>query len=263
MSYPGDPAGQQQAYPYSDGQGAYQPPAQSSPFGAPQPQPGPPAPAQAQPYSSPSAFDPAPQQGQPYASPTFGADPAHSYGGGYGYDPNQPMGAAPTSGAYGPNMTAPISGAAPPISGPGAPTGPAPARRSPATAIFASLMVVFLLATAILTVLFVTKNGDYNDQKKVSAQRQENINGLQSDLDKTKADLQKAQDDLAATKRDLGGAQGQADELKRQKAVISKCINLLVEASRAAAAGNAALANAKEAEAQPVCAEADRYLDAN
>jgi hypothetical protein len=257
MSYPGDPAGgQQPAYPYSDGQGAYQQPPNQSPFGAPQPQSGPPA---AQPYAQPAfGADPA-GAGQPYGQPAFGADPGPAYGG-YGYDPNAP-GAAPTSGGYGPNMAPPISGPGlPPVSGPGVPpttTG----RRSPAMAIFASLMVVFLLATAILTVLYVTKNGDYNDQKKVSAQRQDNINALQSDLDKTKADLQKAADDLAATKRDLGGAQGQADELKRQKSVISRCINLLVEASQAAAAGNAGLANAKEAEAQPVCAEADKYLD--
>ena len=39
MSYPGDPAGGQQpaAYPYSDGQGAYQQPPNQNPFGAPQP----------------------------------------------------------------------------------------------------------------------------------------------------------------------------------------------------------------------------------
>lgn len=246
MSYPGDPAGgQQPAYPYSDGQGAYQPPpAHPSPFGAPQPQSGPPAPGMGAP-------------GQPYSSPpSFSPDPGPSYGG-YGYDPNSP-GGAPTSGAFGPSMTAPISGPGAPISGPGV---PAPARRSPAMPIFASLAVVFLLAAAILTVLFITKNGDYNDQKKVASQRQENINSLQADLDKTKADLQKAQDDLAATKRDLGGAQGQADELKRQKAVISRCITLAGEAADAAAAGNAALANAKRAEAAPVCDEAGKYLD--
>jgi hypothetical protein len=247
MSYPGDPAGgQQPAYPYSDGQGAYQPPpANPGPFGQP-PQSGPPSPGMGAP-------------GQPYSSPpSYGPDPGPSYGS-YGYDPNAP-GGVPTSGAFGPNMTAPISGPGAPISGPGGPMT-TPARRSPAMPIFASLAVVFLLAAAILTVLFVTKNGDYNDQKKVAAQRQENINTLQADLDKTKADLQKAQDDLAATKRDLGGAQGQADELKRQKAVISRCINLLFEANQADAAGNSGLATAKRAEAQPVCTEADKYLD--
>jgi hypothetical protein len=246
MSYPGDPAGgQQPAYPYSDGQGAYQqPPANPNPFGAPQPQSGPPA--HGQQYSSP---------------PSFGPDPGPAYGGGYGYDPNA-AGGMPTSGAYGgPGMTAPISGPGAPISGPGDGSVGAPARRGPAMPIFASLAVVFLLATAILAVLFVTKSGDYNDQKKVATQRQENINALQADLDKTKADLQKAQDDLAATKRDLGGAQGQADELKRQKAVISRCINLLFEAGQADAAGNSGLASAKRAEAQPVCNEADKYLD--
>ena len=244
MSYPGDPAGgQQPAYPYSDGQGAYQQPPSQSPFGAPQPQSGPPAPQPGQPYSSP---------------PAYGPEPAPSYGG-YGYDPNPP-GAVPTSGAFGPSMTAPISGPGAPISGPGgAPV--TTARRSPAMPIFASLAALFLLATAVLAVLFVTKSGDFNDQKKVSAQRQENINSLQGDLDKAKTDLQKSQEELAATKRDLGGAQGQADELKRQKTVISRCINLLVEAGQAQAAGNAALANAKRAEADSICDEAFKYLD--
>jgi hypothetical protein len=255
MSYPGDPAGgQQPAYPYSDGQGGYQQPAAPGPFGAPQPQSGPPAPGMApgQPYSSPPAYSPEP-------GPSYSPDPGPAYGGGYGYDPNQP-GAAPTSGAFGPGMTAPISGPGMPVSG-AAPGAPAPARRGPATGIFAGLMVLFLLATAVLAVLFITKNGDYNEQKQVSAQRQENINKLQGDLDKTKQDLQKSADDLAAAKRDLGGAQGQADELKRQKAVISKCITLLGEAGQAQAQGNTALANSKRAEADPICDEAGRYLD--
>jgi hypothetical protein len=239
MSYPGDPAGgQQPAYPYSDGQGAYQPQANPSPFGAPQPQSGPPAP------------------GQPYSgAPAFGSEPAPSYGSGY-YDPNAP--GAPTSGAYGPAMSTPVSGPGAPIGGPGAPAG---SRRAPTTAIFASLMVVFLLATAVLTVLYVTKNGDYNEQKKTSAERQQNINALNGEVQKTKDELAKTQEELATTKRDLGGSQAQADELKRQKAVISKCITLLGEASEAAEAGNAALAQQKQAEAEPICNEAGRYLD--
>jgi hypothetical protein len=237
MSYPGDPAGgQQPAYPYSDGHGGFQPQQpQPGPFGQPQPQSGPPAPGQ--PYP--------PQQG-------FGSEPAPPYSGGYGYDPNQH---APTSGAFGPQMNPPVSGM--PTSGPTAP----PARRSPAMAIFASLMVVFLLATAVLTVLYFTKNNDYNEQRRTAAERQENINTLTTDLNKAKDDLKKAQDELANTKRDLGGAQGQADELKRQKGVISQCIRLLAEASDAAEAGNAALATQKQAEAAPICDQAGKYLD--
>jgi hypothetical protein len=119
-------------------------------------------------------------------------------------------------------------------------------------------MVVFLLATAVVAVLNITKSGDYNDSKDAAAAKEAQLSG---DLKKTQDDLKKAQDDLAASKRDLTGAQGQADELKRQKSVISQCIRLLVEAGQASTAGNAALAAQKQAEAEPICNEADRYLD--
>jgi hypothetical protein len=224
---------------YGDGgQGGFQPPpAQPGPFGQPQPQSAPPAPAQ--PFSSP----PAPA-GQPYSSPpAYGPDPAAgSFGApGFGNDP------------YAPGL--------PPTSGPAYPGGPTPSSGQPKNKlvpIFASLMVVFLLATAVVTVLYITKNGDYNDHKKAAATKEQQLSG---DLKKTQDDLKKAQDDLASTKRDLGGAQDQADELKRQKQVISNCIKLLVEAGDAAEAGNTALAQQKQNEATPVCNEADRYLD--
>jgi hypothetical protein len=251
MSYPGDPAGQQPAYPppYSDpNQGGFPPP-QASPFGQPQPQSAPPAPGQ--------PYPPAP--GQPFSSPPapagYGPDQTAPYSGagGYGgYDPN--AGVPPTSGpAFGAGL--------PPTSGPG-PLGPPPPTsgqpKSKLVPIFASLMVVFLLATAVVTVLYITKNGDYNDATKAAAAKEQQLSG---DLKKTQDDLKKAQEDLATAKRDLGGSQAQADELARQKAVISKCFRLLIEASQAIAAGNQALADQKRAEYTPVCNEADRYLD--
>jgi septal ring factor EnvC (AmiA/AmiB activator) len=110
-------------------------------------------------------------------------------------------------------------------------------------------------------VLYVTKNGDYNDAKKTVAARDETIKTQNDEKTKLQADLKSAQQDLENTKRDLGGAQGQADELKRQKQVISKCISLLGEAGQARAKGDTATADAKEKEADPVCDEAGRYLD--
>jgi hypothetical protein len=259
MSYPGDPAGQQPAYPtYPDqNQGGFQPPQQANPFGQPQPQSAPPAqgqpfsaPPAAQPYSAPPAAQPyssppAPA-GQPYSSPPapagYGPDQtAYSGAGGYGYDPNA-AGVPPTSGAFG---------------GPG-PTAPAGQPKNKLVPIFASLMVVFLLATAVVTVLLITKNGEFNDAKKAASTKETQLSG---DLKKTQDDLKKTQDDLATAKRDLGGSQAQADELARQKAVISKCFRLLIEASQAISAGNTALAEQKRAEYTPVCNEADRYLD--
>ena len=248
MSYPPYGDGNQGGYqpppaqpgsPYGDGnQGGFAPPQQPAPFGQPQPQSAPPAPGQ--PFSSP----PAPNQ--PYSSPPagYGPEPAPSFSGpGYGNDPYA-AGLPPTSGpALGPGM------------GPVPPSGQPKNKLVP---IFAALMVVFLLATAVVTVLYITKNGDYNDYKKAANTKEQQLSG---DLKKTQDDLKKAQEDLASTKRDLGGAQDQADELKRQKQVISNCIRLLVEAGDAAEAGNAALAQQKSAEATPVCNEADRYLD--
>jgi hypothetical protein len=260
MSYPGDQQGQQPAYPsYPDhNQGGFQPPQQqpnpygqppqqSNPFGQPQPQSAPPA---GQPYSAPPA-------GQPYSSPPapagYGPEQTAPYSGaGYGYDPNA-AGVPPTSGAYG--------GGLPPTSGPGqfgGPSAPTGQPKNKLVPIFASLMVVFLLATAVVSVLYITKNGDYNDTVK-AAQTKETQ--LSSDLKKSQDDLKKAQEDLASTKRDLGGSQAQADELARQKAVISKCFKLLIEASQAISAGNQALADQKRAEYTPVCNEADKYLD--
>lgn len=250
MSYPGDPAaGQQPQYPYGDpNQGGFQSPA-ASPFGQPQPQSAPPAPSQpysappAQQYSAPPGYGPDPASTAPYSSPP---------GAGYGYDPNA-AGLPPTSGAYGPSM--PTSG---PVGAFGAPTPPSGPPKSKMVPIFASLMVVFLLATAVVSVLYITKSGDYNEKTKAAAAKEAQLSG---DLKKTQDDLKKAQDDLAASKRDLTGAQGQADELKRQKTVISNCIRLLGEAGDASRAGNAALAAQKEAEAEPICNEAGRYLD--
>jgi hypothetical protein len=249
MSYPGDQPGQQPAYPShpDPNQGGFQPPQQANPFGQPQPQSAPPAqgqqypPAQAQQYSSP------PAQAQQYSSPPAPAGYGHEQnapysGAGYGYDPN--------AGSFG-------AGGLPPTGGPG-PSGSTGQPKNKLVPIFASLMVVFLLATAVVSVLYITKNGDYNDTKKAAQQKETQLSG---DLKKSQDDLKKAQDDLASTKRDLGGSQAQADELARQKAVISKCFKLLIEASQAISAGNQALADQKRAEYTPVCNEADKYLD--
>jgi hypothetical protein len=252
MSYPPYGDGNQGGFqpppaqpPYSDGgQGGFQPPpAQPGPFGQPQPQSAPPAPSQ--PYSAPPAPGQpysAPPASQPYpAPPGYGPEPAPSFSGpGYGNDPYA-SGLPPTSG--------------PALMGPTPPGGQPKSKLMP---LFASLMVVFLLATAVVTVLYVTNNGDYNDYKKAANTKEQQLSG---DLKKTQDDLKKAQEDLASTKRDLGGAQDQADELKRQKQVISNCIKLLGELGAASRAGNTALAQQKEAEATPVCNEADRYLD--
>jgi hypothetical protein len=84
---------------------------------------------------------------------------------------------------------------------------------------------------------------------------------LNADVDKLKNDVKRVEGERDAAKRDLGGAQGQADELKRQKQVISNCISLLGQAGDLTRRGDTAGAAAKEKQAEPICAEAGKYLD--
>jgi septal ring factor EnvC (AmiA/AmiB activator) len=119
-------------------------------------------------------------------------------------------------------------------------------------------MVLFLLLAGVMTTMLVLKNGDYN---KTVAQRDVTISNQNTQIDRLKGDLQQTKDDLDKTRTDLGGSQKQADELKRQKQVISNCITLLGEASDANRRGDTTTANAKLTEAKPVCDEAGKYLD--
>jgi hypothetical protein len=228
MSYPGDPAAQQPQQYYQDGSGY---PTQPHPGGYPDPN---------YPQSAP------PVSGTPYPAGQYPAQhPAAPYSG-------APYSAAPYSGP--PMATQPVSG---PATGPGPAT---PGGRNRSTIVFAGLTVLLLLVTVVLGVLYGTRTGDYNDAKSTVATRDAELAALRADLDKAKADLQKTQTDLADSDRALKAAQGDTDELKRQKQVIANCINLLVEAGRASSAGDTATAARKDAEADKVCAEAFKYL---
>ncbi|GIJ48280.1 hypothetical protein Val02_51660 [Virgisporangium aliadipatigenens] len=206
--------------------------------------------------------DPAQQQPQQYYQDGAGypAQPAPGY-----HDPNFPASGPPVSGT--PYSGVPYSGppmAVQPISGPVTGPGPGPATpgggRNQSTVVFASLTVLLLLVTAVLGVLYGTKSGDYNDEKRTVAARDADLAGTRSDLEKTKADLEKTKKDLDAANAALKDSQTDADELKRQKQVIANCINLLIEAGRAQSAGDTATAAAKDAEADKVCDEAFRHL---
>ena len=227
MSYPGqNPGGDQ--YPYQGG--GYPPPQQPAQQQPAQPQ---------QPPQQPSygPYGEAPISGQP--------------------GPAQPMGGGPVSGP----VMGPQTSGMPPIgaypTGP-VPSGPAEPRRSPLVAVFASLAVLFLLVTGVMTALYVTKNNAYNDLKRTSAAKEASLN---DELTKTKGDLTKTQSDLRDAQQQASGSEAQAKELARQKGVISKCLTLLAESARLAQAGDTAGAAAKDAEAAPICREASSYLD--
>jgi outer membrane murein-binding lipoprotein Lpp len=137
----------------------------------------------------------------------------------------------------------------------------APPRRTPWTPILAAVAAFLLLTSVIMGVLFITRNSGYNQQKRTATERQHTIDSLNSDAQKLRDDLKKAEAERDAAKRDLGGAQGQADELTRQKQIISHCLNLLAEAGTAARNGDQATSAAKTKEADPICQEAFRYLN--
>ena len=116
--------------------------------------------------------------------------------------------------------------------------------------------LLFGRRTAVLAVLYGTRNSDYNDQKKAADRRQEQVTKTSDDLKKAQEDLAKAQGELANTKRDIDTAQARAEELGRQKTVLWTCLQLLNEAAQAEVAGNPALAAQKRAEGVPICREA-------
>jgi hypothetical protein len=133
--------------------------------------------------------------------------------------------------------------------------GPQPSRkRGLAVPILAALTVLLLIVASALTTLYVSKNSELGRAKHTISQRE-------SDLSAKNAELEKVQRDYEKAKTDLGGSQSQTEELTHEKQVISKCLNLLAEGGLAAQKGDRATATKKQNEAEPVCREADRYLE--
>jgi hypothetical protein len=177
----------------------------------------------------------------------------------------QPFSAPPVSGTpYG--QSAPTWGQQPYPTGP-ALTPPLPgstvpkAKRGPLVPILAVLSAVLFLSTAALGVLFGVEHGAKSRTEKTLSQRTSTLAAKSSELDQTRSDLQRANDELGRAKTDLTGSKNQADELKRQKAIISKCFNLLDEVLAAASNGDRATVTKKEPEMNAACREADRYIE--
>jgi hypothetical protein len=156
-----------------------------------------------------------------------------------------------------------------PMSGPGygAPysglpydTQPKP-KRSVAVPVFAALTVLFFLATAVLTGLYITKNSAFNRKSNDVKARDAAIStkdGQISDLNKQLTDL-KNQLDQAGQKQ--SGTENQLNEITREKQVIANCLTLLVDAITAANKGDSATAQSKAQQAEAPCNEAQKYLD--
>lgn len=217
-------------------------PQQASP--APQPPPAyQPGAAAVPPYPPPPAFGDSYSQGLPptAAHPMVSGPPSS--------DPlSGPPGYGPVSG---PSYGAPMSGL------PG--YGEAKPRRG-ATILFAALTVLFFLATAVLTGLYVTKSGDFDKQSVTLKSRDNTISSQTTQIDDLKKQLQSARDQLDQANQKQTGTQNQLDQVTKEKQVIGNCLTLLSEAIIAANKGDSATAQSKAAAAQQPCDEADKYL---
>jgi hypothetical protein len=241
MAYPGNgPGGQPQSYSYPDVP-SYQPqvPVQQAP-------------------------------NDPYAGATAPQYQQEQYGSaGYGYGVESPlMQPQPVSGM--PSSGAPMS--APPVSGPptmmapayggsgyGAPAQP-PAGRSGPTIALAVASAVLLLVAGIMTALYANKSGDYTSAQKQIASQKSTISDHETKIKDLNSKQTELQGQLDKTNTDLSGSQSQAAELKRQKAVVSKCLDLFAQVTVAAGNGDAAKAKQLADKAGPICDEAEKYL---
>jgi uncharacterized protein HemX len=204
-------------------------------------------------YGQPGEPTVAMGQGSPYAAaPSSGLpapDGTQAYppvSGGPAYQPVSDPPTYPVSGGpYAPG-TFPAYGG--PVTAPG-PVGGAPRRRG-GVVVLAVFAVLFLLATGVLTALYITKSSEADrNRRELTAQvreRDSTLSARAGEIDQLKKELEAKTEELDEAKRNLTGSQNQVTELNRQKDVIAKCIRLLSEE--------------KPAEAEPFCNEADRIL---
>ncbi|GIG60250.1 hypothetical protein Lfu02_46220 [Longispora fulva] len=202
---------------------------------APQPQPGyqqqPATPVYQAPeqYAAPTSG--VPVTGGPYpataAYPTTGAPAAYpTTGAPAGY---------PTPGAYGaPDVL---------LSGP---------KKSKAVPVLAGLLAMFVIVSAVLAVLFVSKSGDYTKSQAEVATKSKTITDTNADLTKAKAEVE-------SLKQQLTGSQNKTKESEKAKTALATCLKFMDDFI-------AALANNKTDEAKQIikdmkepCKEADNY----
>jgi hypothetical protein len=242
MSHPpGDPYGHRHDPPDPTGAGY------PSPAGAPYDHTPPAAGYPQQPYRSrPEAHPGAGYEPQVSGPPGAGYQPQVSGPPGAGYQPQggggyqPPPGHQPTSpGVLGPTTTMPVV--------------PPRRPRRILVPLLVALSAVLLVAAGVATALYVGKANQYRTTRTA-------LSHTRTDRDQARKDLAKARDDLDAARSDLRGSRNATAESKRQLAVISKCIKLVGEAGSAAQRGDQATYNSKMKAADPVCAEADKYL---
>lgn len=182
------------------------------------------------------------------------------------YPGGNPHIASPVSGPAFPydQPSAPISGQifrpAPPMMGvPGPAAGGSGGRG--VTIVLAITTALFFILSIAMAGMFMVTRGDLEDSKNTISSRNNTISDNNTKISDLDSRVQTLEDELEQTQTDLTGSENQADELKRQKQVISDCLTLLAESSVAAEAGDTVTAQSKSDEADPVCEEAEEYLD--
>jgi hypothetical protein len=174
----------------------------------------------------------------------------------------QPVPAPPT---YDPNMAQQFS--APPVSVPygysgipmqmsGMPMAVEPKRSKVGVVILSVLTTLFILATGVMTTLFLQQRGQ---AQKANGQ----VNTLSTELGETKTKANAAQRELDNTKRDLTDAKAAAADAANEKKIIVECVNAIYdyfEAVNKSQGQETADVRAKENTLDNKCDAADKFL---
>ncbi|WP_412539711.1 hypothetical protein R8Z50_28285 [Longispora sp. K20-0274] len=226
----------QPGYAPQPAQPAYQAPQQPQPeYQAQQPQPEYQAPQPAAPvYQAPEQY--APTSGIPVTGAPYPATAAYpTTGGPAAYPTTGAPAGYPTPGAYSaPDVM---------LSGP---------KKSKAVPVLAGLLAMFVIVSAVLAVLFVSKSGDYSKSQAEVATKSKTITDTNADLAKAKAEVE-------SLKQQLTGSQNKTKESEKAKTALATCLKYMDDFI-------SALANNKTDEAKQIikdmkepCKEADNY----
>ncbi|BCJ35943.1 hypothetical protein Athai_34460 [Actinocatenispora thailandica] len=202
--------------------------------------------------------------------------PPTSGSGGYGAQPTSGPGfAGPPPGPYPPEQPQAVGDGpqhtmALPAMGPGGPGGmppenrfasaPSERKKGPWLPVLAAVAAVFLILSATMTVLYVSKNGDYNQQKKLAASRQQTIDSLNAKSDKLNKELASVKKQRDDAKSALSDAKDKNASVTKERDTIGKCLTLLEQALAAASKNDDKKVNKLLKDLQDPCNKADAYL---
>ncbi|HEV7711629.1 MAG TPA: hypothetical protein VGP16_25810 [Asanoa sp.] len=272
VTQPASPYGVPAVQPASPYAAPVTPPA--SPYGAPAAQPSSPYAQPASPYGTPDAQPPA-QPGSPYAATPQGSapDPATvAYGTppvssqpAYGVPPvsSQPAyGTPPVPGQPGQPVSSQPAYGLPyteqPLSAP--PYGMAPAQPSKPrrTGLIALAIVAALLFASggVLGGLLVAQRGETDRARTEIAAQKQKIAEHETEIDKLKVNLDSVNSKNLLTEQELDGSKNDRAEQERQKKVVAKCLDLLLDVF---ASTSQSQVEKRLKAADKTCDEADRY----